>query len=242
MEYDYMGEDDDLVLNTAARIAVCLCLDTSGSMNKNNGEAIRNLNRGVEKFYEYVRADRRAHDACDIAVVLFNSKVTVAEKFTSVDRIKKPNYIAPEGSGTALAHAVDKCLDMLEERKNNYKAMGIEYFQPILLLMTDGKPGDMEDLPQVQGRSKALIADNKLTFCPFLIGKGSKMPDGSVSPAPVLNILNGFCVKNSARQLESSSFDSLFRWLGKSVSRVVDGFDVDYEGFDDDDSGEWGEI
>ena len=48
---------DDLVDNPTARVPVCLCLDTSGSMY---GTPIQELNDGVRLFYEAISEDETA--------------------------------------------------------------------------------------------------------------------------------------------------------------------------------------
>ena len=57
----YIG-DDDLITNTSSRLPVCLCLDISGSMKKN--DAISALNEGVEAFYQAIREDEQARNFC----------------------------------------------------------------------------------------------------------------------------------------------------------------------------------
>lgn len=148
---DFFGEDD-LITNTSSRLPVCLCLDISGSMQKD--DAISALNEGVSAFYDAIRADEQARNSCEIAIVTFNSEVTVAEEFSTVDKKEKVCFKA-EG-GTALAHAVNKALDLLEERKNSYKANGVDYYQPWLVIITDGKPGDSDDVPEAQSRTRKL--------------------------------------------------------------------------------------
>ena len=54
---------EDLVNNPTARVPVCLCLDTSGSMQ---GDPIRELNGGVRFFYDAIRDDETALYAAEI--------------------------------------------------------------------------------------------------------------------------------------------------------------------------------
>ena len=147
----YAG-DDDLVVNTSVRVPVCLCLDISGSMRKN--DAIDELNKGIEAFYNSVRNDEQSASSCEIAIVTFADEVEVREDFSLIER-KEPIHIdyVPNG-GTALAHGVMKCLELLDARKQEYKDNGVEYFQPWLLIITDGKPGDVEDVPAAQAEVK----------------------------------------------------------------------------------------
>ena len=51
------NRNTDLITNPTPRVPVCLILDTSGSMF---GDAIEELNDGVELFLEEVRNDEKA--------------------------------------------------------------------------------------------------------------------------------------------------------------------------------------
>ncbi len=229
---DFFGEDD-LITNTSSRLPVCLCLDISGSMQKD--DAISALNEGVSAFYDAIRADEQARNSCEIAIVTFNSEVTVAEEFSTVDKKEKVCFKA-EG-GTALAHAVNKALDLLEERKNSYKANGVDYYQPWLVIITDGKPGDSDDVPEAQSRTRKLSEEKKLTLFPIAVGSD----DNESKFRQVMDVLNGFSSKK-AKHLKDLKFSEFFEWLGKSVStvsasKVGDKVKLDTAGMDD-----WAEI
>ncbi len=228
----YIG-DDDLITNTASRLPVCLCLDISGSMQRD--DAISALNEGVTAFYDAIKADEQARISCEIAVVTFNSEVTVAEDFSSVDSKSKVNFRA-EG-GTALAHAVERSLDLLEERKNDYKQNGVDYYQPWLVIVTDGKPGDKEDVPAAQERTRRLVEEKKLTLFPIAVGSD----DNEEKYRQIMEVLNGFSTRK-AKHLKDLKFHEFFEWLGKSVStvsasQVGDKVKLDTTGMDD-----WAEI
>ena len=211
MENRYLG-DDDLKFNTSARLPVCLCLDTSGSMAKD--DAITQLNRGVVALYESLNNSEQAQTSCEVAVVSFNSEVSVVEDFSTVVDRKAPQLTA-EG-GTALAHGVEKCLDLLEERKQAYKLNGIEYYQPWLVIITDGKPGDKEKLPEVQERTRKLIEEKKLVLWPIAVGSD----DNEEKFHQIMDVLNGFSPVPKARHLKDLKFEEFFEWLGKSVEVV----------------------
>jgi uncharacterized protein YegL len=234
MNEQYAGEDDELVSNSSARIPVCLCLDISGSMAKNG--AIESLTGGVNKFYEAIRANERTKESCEIAIVTFNSQVVVLEDFSSIAEKKSPVFKA-EG-GTALAHGVNKALDLLEARKQEYKKNGVEYYQPWLVLMTDGKPGDVDDVQAAQKRCADLVGQSKLTVFSIAVGNDS---DPEKCKA-IEDILNGFSPKRKALHLKDLKFEEFFEWLGKSVatvsqSQVGDTVKLDTAGLED-----WGTV
>ncbi|MFI3252106.1 MAG: VWA domain-containing protein [bacterium] len=206
------GVDDDLVLNTTARLPVCLCLDTSGSMTINS--AIKALNEGVDALYEAIKSDELACNSCEISIVTFNSEVNVIEEFSTVDK-KQQITLTAEG-GSALAHGINKSLDLLDRRKNKYKENGVDYYQPWLIVITDGKPGDSEYIQEVQERTKILLDDKKLTLFPIAVG----MSRNKTKLKEVLDVLNGFCVTPRALHLKELNFNEFFEFIGKSVSAI----------------------
>ena len=226
----YFG-DDDLITNTSSRIPVCLCLDVSGSMYDCIGE----LEDGVNAFYDAVRKHDAAKDSCEIAVVTFGSTVQVLEDYSTVDR-KSPLKLTANG-GTPMAEGAEKALEILEARKNEYKANGVDYYQPWLVIITDGKPGDMEDIPAAQDRTRKLVEAKRLTLFPIAVGSDEN-PDKFRA---VMDVLNGFGSKR-AKHLKDLKFNEFFEWLGKSMSavsasQVGDKVKLDTTGMDD-----WSEI
>lgn len=201
MNNKYFGEDD-LVLNTASRIPVCLCLDVSGSMC----ECIGELNEGVREFYRAVRENESARQSCEIAVVTFGSDVKVEEDYATVEAKQPPNLKAY--GGTDMTGGAEKALEILEARKNEYKKNGIDYYQPWLVIMSDGEPNDSASLRQTQEKIRKLEEERKLVV--FAIGIGNCVD---------MDIMDNFS-KKKAKKLKGYKFEEFFEWLGKSVSIV----------------------
>lgn len=199
---NYEGEDD-LIFNTAARCAVCLCLDTSGSMNP----YIDELNEGIKLFYDSIRANDLASKSCEIAIVTYDSDVKVVEDFSSIDT-KKPKTLAASGS-TKMGEGVQKALELLSARKQKYKDIGVDYYQPWLVLMSDGYPDNLSTVKDAQKITKELEDEKKLTIFPIGIGNDVD-----------LDILSDFSNKKKALRLKDFKFADFFEWLGQSVSIV----------------------
>ncbi|WP_197432500.1 VWA domain-containing protein [Pseudarthrobacter sp. GA104] len=197
---------DDLVENPTPRVPVALCLDTSGSMM---GDNIRELVKGVNLFYDAIDEDDDAHDAAEVSIVEFNSAVSLIQDFASIERLNRIDAIDATG-GTALGEGVNLALDTLEKRKSTYSNAGVLYYQPWLVLMTDGKPnGRPDELERAVHRVTELVAQKKLTVFPIGIGADADM-----------NVLARFSPNRPPLRLQGLSFKEFFEWLSKSVSRV----------------------
>lgn len=195
--------DDDLIMNTSARIPVSLCLDTSGSML---GAPIAELQKGIEMFYEAVNQDSQTKNACEICIVTFDSHVNVLQDYATIDNCKDVKLNA--GGGTDMYGGVKKALDLLDDRKKLYKENGIDYYQPWLVVMSDGEPNYIEPVEKIQNEIRKRESERKLVVFPIGIGDGADM-----------DLMKGFS-KKGAIKLKGLSFKDFFEFLSKSMSIV----------------------
>ena len=104
------GEDRPPIVNPNEHHMACLFLvDTSGSME---GEAINELNDGLNRFKTEVCEDKTTRNVLDVAIVEFNSTVQVIQPFTPVEYMEPVNLTARGGTsmGAALRTAIDMVL------------------------------------------------------------------------------------------------------------------------------------
>ena len=203
--YNELLQLDDLVNNPTARVPVCLCLDVSGSME---GDPIRELNEGVRQFYEAIREDEVALYAAEICIVTFGHKgAQCIVDFAGLEHQPEAPVLTANGM-TPMGEAVNLALDLLEQRKNAYKDKGVDYYQPWLVLMTDGEPnGDKNELARSINRTVDMIDSKKLTIFPSGIGEDADM-----------DTLARFSPKRTPLRLKGLCFREFFQWLSQSVS------------------------
>lgn len=225
---------EDLVNNPTARIPICLCLDTSGSMGRvvggetcatgqqvyQDGQmwnvvtggivAIDELTRGVSAFYEELRSDEVARYSAEVCIVTFGGEEPrLVMDFANLDRQTALPTLTAQGD-TPMGEAVNLALDCLESRKREYQDKGVDYFQPWLVLMTDGAPnGSEEELERAIRRTEELVNAKKLTVFPIGIGEAADM-----------NTLKRFSPKRTPLRLQGMKFREFFQWLSQSVSRT----------------------
>jgi len=195
----------DLVSNPTTRLPVCLCLDVSYSMS---GNPIRELQKGVEYFFEAIKSDEIARYSVELSIVVFQSDATTILDFANIDRQRTPSLTA--NGLTAMGEGVNLALDILEQRKKEYSNKGVDYYQPWMVLMTDGYPTD--DTSSSISRVNQLGNNKKLTLFPVAIGDDAD-----------INILKEFSTMKQNAVLKVTSaeyFKSFFEWLSQSVAIV----------------------
>lgn len=199
---DLVLRRQDLVDNPTARVPVCLCLDTSYSMF---GDPINELNSGVKIFYEAVKNDEIAKYSVEIAVVTFGGVASQITDFCSIDRQRIPSLTV--NGATPMGEAVKLSLELLDKRKKEYKNAGVDYFQPWLVIMTDGQP--TTSWQQVALEVANLVNSKQLSV--FAIGIGDQAD---------MSILSQFSPKRQPLKLKGLNFNAFFEWLSRSVSAV----------------------
>lgn len=221
----------DLENNPTPRVPVCLCLDTSGSMGrivrgetKSTGRrifkdgqwwnvvdggisAIDDLNEGINKFFEAIRTDEVAVYSAEICVITFGGqRAQMISKFATVDQQNTTFSLVADGD-TYMGEAVNMALDALENRKQAYKDKGIDYFQPWLVLMTDGTPnGSQDELNTAITRVQKMVNERKLTVFPLGVG-----------PEADMATLGKFSPKRSPLKIKETKYKEFFEWLSQSV-------------------------
>lgn len=194
---------EDLIENPTPRVPIVLCLDTSGSMS---GKPIKELSEGVALFYESIFGDEVARYSAEIGIVTFgNNGIQRAADFGPVDRPPKLNFSA--GGITPIGEAVCNALNILEDRKQQYRTTGVDYYQPWLVLMTDGAPTD--DIDEAADRVRNMVNQKKLSVFPIGIGDKADM-----------DVLARFSPGRDPLRLRGLEFKKFFEWLSASVQRV----------------------
>jgi uncharacterized protein YegL len=194
-----MALNPEFATNPEPRCACVLLLDTSGSMDN---EPIRALNQGLLAFQGDIQEDPLAKRRVELAIVTFGGSVQKVHDFVPAGSFSAPTLVA--GGGTPMGEAIALGLQLVKNRKAEYKANGVLYYQPWVFLITDGEPTDewrsAADMVKTETSAKAL------TF--FAVGVGGAN----------MEILSSITPR--ALKLEGLKFKDLFLWLSQSQKRV----------------------
>jgi uncharacterized protein YegL len=205
-------ETSDFASNPEPRCPCVLLLDVSGSMG---GTPLNELNAGLAVFKDELAADALAMKRVEVAMVTFGP-TKIEMPFTSASTFYPPTLSAQ--GDTPMGSAIMQALDLVKERKSEYRANGISYYRPWVFLITDGGPTDAWKAAADAVRE----GEASKQFAFFAIGvKGANM-----------DVLKQISSAREPLSLEGLKFRELFSWLSnslRSVSRSTPGTEVPLE-------------
>lgn len=192
---------DDLVENPSPRCPVALVLDTSGSMS---GDPITQLNAGVQLFIDETKRDDLARWSVELAVWTASGSVDQLCDFTGIEHIDGVAQMDANGL-TPLGEAVRQAITALDARKAEYRDAGVPYYQPWLVIISDGEPTDSwQDAAQ---QARQLATERKLVSLPIGVSGANLTVLGQFSNKPAI-------------PLKGLAFREFFLWLSQSMARV----------------------
>ncbi|MCK5918563.1 MAG: VWA domain-containing protein [Cocleimonas sp.] len=196
---------DDVQFDTSNPEPRCPCillLDTSKSMQ---GNAIAELNAGLQAFKDSVSNDELAMQRIEIAIVTFGGAVNIVQDFITVDQFIPP--ILSVNGLTPMGEAIDVALDHLQDRKQIYRQNGVSYYRPWIFLITDGEPTD--DWKNAAQRIQHAEESKKVAFFTVGVQQADMNTLGKISGASRQPI-----------HLKGLNFKQMFVWLSASLSGV----------------------
>lgn len=210
--FDFNSEVEKEAENPIARIPVVIIADTSSSMS---GEKIETLNKEIEKFYNEINNNSKNEIlkySLDLSILgfRFDSRAretypVVVNKFSIMENQSVPVFNA--FGHTPLGATVNTAIDMLEKRKEMYRVAGIQYYQPMLVIISDGDPTD--NIESATKRAIELSLKRKLSVYPVIIGE-----DGN------LDNLQRFTPNKISKRIKTEDLPQVFKWLVSSVKKV----------------------
>lgn len=199
-----LDEVVDFAENPEPRCPCVLLLDTSGSMQ---GAPIEALNQGLLSFKDELTKNPLASRRVEVSIVTFDSNINVVQDFVTADQFTPP-ILTAQGL-TTMGAGIHKSLDLIQERKAQYRSNGVAYYRPWIFMITDGEPQGEPDeaIDQASRRLQGDETSKRVAF--FSVG---------VENANMTR-LSELAVRTPLK-LNGLNFVEMFVWLSASMSAV----------------------
>ncbi len=137
------------------RLPVYLLLDCSGSMM---GEPIEAVRQGIKALLSELRGDPQALETAYLSVITFDSRARQIMPLTELMMFREPELNA--GGATSLGAALNVLIDCVENEVRKASDTQKGDWRPLVFILTDGSPTDIEDFNNAVRRVKDLKAAN----------------------------------------------------------------------------------
>ena len=208
LEQRQFGEAPAIINPNEPHMALVFLLDTSYSME---GDPIRMLNEGLNRFKQDVCKDSQTKAILDVALIEFNSTHSVVQEFVPVEYMDNVNLVV--NGATNMSKPIKEALAMVDERSRFYRRSGTEPYKPWILLLTDGAPSD--NIDSVAQEIKSMEAAGKVSFRSLGVWANTSQAEKTRS-METLRKLSG----EKVLELQGLDFTSFFDWVNKSMRSV----------------------
>lgn len=185
----------------ARRLPVYILIDTSGSMK---GEPIESVKVGLADMIATLRLDPYALETACISIITYNSKVEQIVPLTPLEDLQLPDIAVPESGATFMGGALNLLCERYDAEVNTGSKEQKGDWMPLLFVLTDGKPSDLQAYNEAIDKVKRHQFTN-IVAC-------AAGPKAKIGPLKQLTH-NVFTLDN----MDSNSFKKFFQWVSINV-------------------------
>ncbi len=184
------------------QLPVYLLIDSSGSMN---GEPINSVNEGLRAMMNALRQDPYALETVLLSVITFDREVKEVFPLTPIEEVQLEDIEPPPSGATHMGEAL-KYLVNRYHKDIKKKKSGVEgSFSPMVFVMTDGKPSDLQLFEEMVIKLKSL--------------KFASIVGCAAGPKAKTEFLKQFADPVvSMESTDSSAFSAFFKWVSASIA------------------------
>jgi uncharacterized protein YegL len=188
------------------RLPVYLLIDTSGSMNGEPIEAVRN---GVQNLVATLRQDPSALEAAFLSVITFSDTAKQDVPLTELSQFQIPTFSA--GGTTSMGAALTLLSEKINLEVTKTTADQKGDWKPVVFMMTDGQPTD-DPTAGIEAIKKTKIG----TFVACAAGPGAETQT-------LQRITDSVVHLDTA---DSNTIKAFFKWVSASISTTSQKIDL----------------
>lgn len=185
----------------ARRLPVYILIDTSGSMK---GEPIESVKVGLADMIASLRLDPYALETAYISIITYDREVKQILPLTELENLQLPDIQVPESGPTFMGAALELLCNRYDAEVNMGTPDQKGDWMPLLFILTDGKPSDIQAYNDVISKVKKHQFTN-IVAC-------AAGPNAKTEPLKILTD-NVFTLDT----MDSNSFKKFFQWVSINV-------------------------
>lgn len=198
---------DQIANNRTRRQLICLCVDASISMSMH--QRMSTVNREIGAFLQNMYNNATARDAVEVCIITFGDKTELVCDYQPLaEALHTCQPIQPTGSRTELGAGVLLALERLEARLQLLTELGVSYYRPYLIIISDDDATDALRCEEAAKRVRQALRENSLEVRCL-----SFSDEDSASRA-----LQTFTLDRRVDRVNSLEMTNFFEMLSRSVS------------------------
>jgi len=121
------------------------------------GEPIQAVNNGLQVLISALRQDPYALESVHISLITFDIEANEIFPLTPLDQVQIPEIVVPQAGATFLGAALELLVDRVDRDVIRTTDDQKGDWRPLLFIMTDGSPSDIqayrEVIPKIKNRN-----------------------------------------------------------------------------------------
>ncbi len=170
------------------------------------GEPIESVKVGLADMVATLRQDPYALETVAISIVTYDSIVKQVLPLTEIESLQLPNITTPDSGSTHLGMALEELCKNVDKEVNKGSTEQKGDWRPLLFVLTDGKPSDIQIYNNVISTVKS---KNFASIVACAAGPKAKTE-------PLKQLTDNVYTLDT---MDSSTFKKFFQWISENIAQ-----------------------
>ncbi len=170
------------------------------------GEPIESVKVGLADMVATLRQDPYALETVAISIVTYDSIVKQVLPLTEIESLQLPNITTPDSGPTHLGMALEELCKNVDKEVNKGSTEQKGDWRPLLFVLTDGKPSDIQIYNNVISTVKS---KNFASIVACAAGPKAKTE-------PLKQLTDNVYTLDT---MDSSTFKKFFQWISENIAQ-----------------------